>query len=141
MLEALDFLEGLVFLEVLVILEALVFLDCLVLLGQVLCEDVLVDYGSGSCILVDVVTCCASGCCDVRGIFQEIIHDGGEVFCILNAFASSILHQSHSFCKALVVGSDDDGNTIDGSFGHVVDADTESTSHISHCGIAIDGRE
>ena len=101
----------------------------------------LINHGGSSSVLVNVVACCASSLGDVRRIFQEVIHNGGEILGVLDAFTSSIGDECHRFGKSLVIGADDDRNAVDRSLGHVVDAHTKATTHISHCGIAIDGRE
>ena len=98
----------------------------------------LIDQGGSSCILVNVVACCASSLGDVRRIFQEVIHNGGETLSVLDAFTSSISDECHSFCKSLVIGTDDDRNALDSCLGHVVDAYTKATTDISHCRIAVD---
>ena len=95
----------------------------------------------GTGVVGDIAAGSVGGTAIGVGIREEMVGDAIELLGIMNLKAGSGIQQITGLAEVLVVGTDDDGDAIDRTFGDIMDAYAEATAHHCQLTIAVDAGE
>ena len=95
----------------------------------------------GTGMVGDVFARCRSSIFHSVGMRHQIIEERLEILCTSDFETTPCRQKVLCFAEAMVVRSDNDRDTVDGSLGNVVDTHAKTTTDVRHCAVTIDARE